>query len=567
MSWDPIDSAATIQMTPPAGPFPWGRAANRRMCTGVYVDREFRDRLLRTVYSARKRRVAPSYGFDLVLVLAHAWRAWRLELAQDIIVLAILVGALTQEPLQTLIAAAALSVWYLTHALIHLVGEFTAYYWGDRTFADFEKMRSRGNVLTRALLTACIVLGASVYARWRTHAHTGESWLFRSGLAGAGVIFLSLLATIAIMSAIRQMKISLLRRRDADVLRPAGRRLLTIYSQQRHPFVVYSGFRPFIGSGLQVRTWSFAQRLIHEKSIGSESDREFATLPFSAADLVCRLKKMITELAQDNHRETRLPGLTVTDQVFVEGTHAQQYMTILQPNRTQKDIEDAIADAIASSGEVARHYLACQVASWGGEVVTSVFVHVSLQGRTLYLEFSTYALLPTRPEYHVIDEVGGTGLGAVMRAAVKSLATASDAFLAARRLLVGIVQLWDGLMAQSDGTAVLRRGIDIGAAVSARETAATGSDENYFQLRDIFQHSKIIERRLIASVGDFLKERHVDTSEFWQRATTILNNGVMNTNVGTVNISGSAFGEQASVENVAPADQATSATSVESGGR
>ena len=92
-------------MTPPAGPFPWGNAANRRMCTGVYVDREFRDRLLRSVYGARKRRVAPSYGFDLVLVLAHAWRAWRLELAQDIIVLAILIGALIKEPLQTLVAA------------------------------------------------------------------------------------------------------------------------------------------------------------------------------------------------------------------------------------------------------------------------------------------------------------------------------------------------------------------------------------------------------------------------------------------------------------------------------
>src|SRR5258708_12122556 len=178
MSWDPIESAATIQMTPPAGPFPWGRAANRRMCPGVYVDREFRGRLLPTVYGARKRRVAPSYGFDLVLVLAHAWRAWRLEVAQDIIVLAILVGALTQEPLQTLIAAAALSVWYLTHALIHLVGEFTSYYWGDRTFAEFEKMRSRGNVLTRALLTACIVLGASLSARSPPHAHACEPCLF-----------------------------------------------------------------------------------------------------------------------------------------------------------------------------------------------------------------------------------------------------------------------------------------------------------------------------------------------------------------------------------------------------
>lgn len=551
MSLDLTDSPDTGELTAPSGPLPWGRAANRRMCTGVYVDRDFRENLLRGVYCARKRRVAPSYGFDLVVVLTHAWRAWALEFAQCLAVTAILVLALTREPLESLIAAAALAVWYLTHTLFGVVVDMAAYYRGTRTFAEFERSRSRGNVIGRVLLGACIVLAAAVFITWKTRSMVSESWPFRTGLIGAGLIFLSLLLVNAVAAVIRQIMIGRLRKRDAWASRPNAGRLATIEAQQRHPFTVYSGFRPFIGSGLQVRTWSFAQRLIHEKFTGSEADQEFTILPFEAADLVTCLKGMINEIAGDDHAETRLPGLTVTDQVFIEGTHANFYMPVLLLDRASDAMKAEIAKVIASANEAARHYLVCQVVSWGGEVVTTVFVHVSLQGRTLYLEFSTYALLPTRSQYHVIDEVRGTGAGSAFRAAIKSMASASESFLAPRRLLTGVARLWDSVLARWDGTVEPRRGADIGAEVSARETAASGSEESYFQLRDIFQHSKIIERKLIAEVDEFLKTHHVDTSEFRQRATTILNNGVMNTNVGMVNITGSAIGEQASVQNTA----------------
>jgi hypothetical protein len=125
------------------------------------------------------------------------------------------------------------------------------------------------------------------------------------------------------------------------------------------------------------------------------------------------------------------------------------------------------------------------------------------------------------------------------------------------------VQLWAALCPNKDRTGVMAarmnttrrhfravsilRAIDIGAAASARENAAPYSDETYVQFQDILQHSKIIERRLIATVGDYLKEKGVDTSEFWERANAILNTGVINAGPGTVNISGSAIGEQATV--------------------
>ncbi len=53
--------------------------ARRHLCAGVYVDRSFHDLVIRQVHNNSPRQVAPSYGFDLVAVVRHAWRSWYLD--------------------------------------------------------------------------------------------------------------------------------------------------------------------------------------------------------------------------------------------------------------------------------------------------------------------------------------------------------------------------------------------------------------------------------------------------------------------------------------------------------
>ena len=119
------------------------------------------------------------------------------------------------------------------------------------------------------------------------------------------------------------------------------------------------------------------------------------------------------------------------------------------------------------------------------------------------------------------------------------------------------VQLWAAARPRKDLTARrwARWRNDIGAVVSAREKAAVVPAESYFQFQDSIQHSKIIERRLIATVGDYLRELGVDTSEFWERVAAILNTGVINAGRGTMNISGSAVGQQPTVTSQAVSPQ------------
>src|SRR5437868_9911874 len=66
-------------------------AATRHLCAGVHLDPSFRDLVLRGVHNDSARMVAPSYGFDLVPVVEHAWLSWRLEILQHVYVLTVFV--------------------------------------------------------------------------------------------------------------------------------------------------------------------------------------------------------------------------------------------------------------------------------------------------------------------------------------------------------------------------------------------------------------------------------------------------------------------------------------------
>jgi hypothetical protein len=319
--------------------------------------------------------------------------------------------------------------------------------------------------------------------------------------------------------------------------------------QQRHPVTVFGSFKPFIGSGIEVRTWSFAQRLVRPQALAADptADAEFAEPPFRISELVAHLRALIKRLESDENPETRLPSLDVDDLVYIDGTYVAEYRALLSRRPTDGEIEALMTDP----AQAARHQLACRVASWGGEVFTSVFVHASLQGKTLYLEFSTYALTPTKRDYHRVDEIGGTGQLAVLRAMAVGTRNAPAVLTDLVRLRHVARWLVSIATAQRDRTLQARRGINVGAVSSVRESATRDVDGSYFQFRDVLKHSKIIERRLLAAVGEFLASRQVDVSEFQQRAMAILNHGVMVTG-GEVKIEGSAIGVQASVGAPAP---------------
>jgi hypothetical protein len=271
-----------------------------------------------------------------------------------------------------------------------------------------------------------------------------------------------------------------------------------------------------------------------------EHEREFDRLPFRAIDLIQHLEERLRGLRDETNPELRLPGLKVRHRVFVPGIEGEW---IPAP-----DDNAVVARAIANPSLPLRHYLACEISSWGGEIYTTVYMHVSLQGRSLFLEFSTFALPPTRSEYHIFDEEGKTGLGFAVASILGALWRLPEAIgQIPRDLARAIRYMTTTLVGMSGRERAQERGLDIGAELSARELATDLQHQDWFQYRDVMKHWKIIERRMLATVLDFLHSRGVDVTEYRQRAIAVLNRGVINVGSGSVDVSG-VIGDNSSVQ-------------------
>jgi hypothetical protein len=546
---------------PPPGDDPF--VATRRLCAGVYLDRDFRKRVLREVYNDGVSRVAPSYGFDLVPVVRHAWAAWRLEFWQHIGVLVIVCWGLIRVPLAALTAVGVLCTYHALRGLGRLLSDVGTYLTRRRGIpGESQQLKFRGQYVGLGMLGCSALLAAAGVGEGaggeglRRLSGVASVWPARGGFLDAAELLAAVCVLAVAVGAVRQFRLEGLHHPKAlQVLDPTGR-LGRIAIEQQHPFTVFAGYRPFIGAGKNIVTWSFAQRLIHAKATPDEPDRVFSKRPFRTRSLIRHLKRRIRSLETSPDPETRLPNLRVRDHLFLEGVYAHRHLGDLVSRPQGKVINSIITNPTG----VARHQLACQVTSWGGEVVTTVFVHVSLQGKTLYIEFSTYALPPTRNEFHIIDEVRGNGIGAYLRSIGGELVRLPLTALATpKRLLNDAVDLGTTARARFDAANAVRRGINIGSKVSIREVAATKPDDDalsvrdpdrtYFQYRDVIKHWKVIERQLIAAVGEYLRKKGVDTGEFWERAVTILNQGVI---AGTMTNINSSVGYQPQTTNTAP---------------
>ena len=344
----------------------WDHTACRRMCAGTYLDPKFRDRLLREVYNARNRRVAPSYGYDVTPVLAHAWFAWWLEMVQHAAVLLIFLFVSIIFPLDAIIAASILAIIYFAHRLVRLAIDFTAYYRGLESALEYHRLRTRRRVITFGMLASlAILVGAALLVLHSGYNKDGPpQWPAHGSLVGSTLLLIVTVIVVAAIAAARQIRISSLHTAGVHPLRPRGNRFDTIALQQYHPFTVYSGFKPFVGSGIDIRVWSFAQRLVQADITGGGKNEFGDVLPFTAQQLIASLRNTFDGLRNDQNPETRLPGLIVKDHVLLEGTHANPFRHVLGSAPESSVVENEIARVITNSSDVARHYLACQVPSW-----------------------------------------------------------------------------------------------------------------------------------------------------------------------------------------------------------
>lgn len=548
-------------------------AATRHLCAGAYLDPDFRRTVLRHVYNDTAHMVAPSYGFDLIPVVRHAWRALLLDTTQHLCVLAFLAF----NPPVTIVIVSALCFLCLLRLMIKsalVVLPLRAKAVVDRLLrrtrwmSESDELRQNVRLLRLSGLgCAVLILTLPMVAGF---AHVSLEQMARSAT------FLGLLLAVVVGGRAAIQQLSLNSMHGSEVLRPRKLTLRqgVIDDQQFHPYVVYPRpsppeaeeeperliFKrideqqsPFVGSGKLVHRWlpPLTVQLLKAQppENGDGDDRgkhtpmetlEYTTPPFKAHELVAHLKKAMAPMG-DVEDPTGLRGFTVHDRLYIAEPDVQPSPEWLRKRPTQNQIDEMIDDPY----DAVHHFLEIG-ATATGELVTTVFLRVTVKGRALSLDFAACALTRTPAEYQVLNAFAETGVSAVLRSVLRGLLNLPAEVGRAWRLAGAFQLLFGAVRARKNRMLKPRRGMAIAARLSIREEKSTPWEHAQLDEVTIYDHMKLIEERLLKATEDFLDSRDVDTSAFKKRATNIINMGVLNMG-GKTEIKQSAVGSNAQV--------------------
>lgn len=120
---------------------------------------------------------------------------------------------------------------------------------------------------------------------------------------------------------------------------------------------VYSGYSPFVGSGIDVGGWSFVIDIDKGKRV---MDKRLTPLDFDLSEIYSELDDEIESL--------NIPNITVTDKVFINGKKVRGNPNLL-PNILEHPVnnvsQEFIKEVMNENTKEARFYRVIQVTDWG----------------------------------------------------------------------------------------------------------------------------------------------------------------------------------------------------------
>ena len=332
-------------------------------------------------------------------------------------------------------------------------------------------------------------------------------------------------------------------------------RLRALLTAEHGNVIVYSGYRPFVGSGHESGGWSFALNVAKGRKVSG--GEEATPKAFTVEELYARIGDDVLGL--------KLPGVTVDDQLYVDGRDVQADKRFIQDTfgRPNALIDDGLLrEFVRTPTQAIRHYRCVRVSAWGGEIVLSMFLNFHRVGASLFAEARYFVLAPLKQDYHRLDEVRpNASLPERIRGVAPSLFLAPLVLAGAVFETIALpTRASSGARRRRDTRKRIKRdpNFDYGAKTSVRELAQADRYRRYFQQVDREMYAKIVERQILDSFVAFLRSKDIDTSEFEEREAAILNYGVI-VSGGSLQAQSVAAGSGATATSGSRAQQAAGA--------
>lgn len=288
--------------------------------------------------------------------------------------------------------------------------------------------------------------------------------------------------------------------------------------------IVYRDYRPFVGSGVMFEPWSMALPL--------KPAEEKTGTPLPGFTLPELYEHLTQELLKTGRSPSLSPGhrlseLRTGDRVVISSVELIDHIDdaearIVLPDKDQAPEsgvrKSVVDDLIARPMEWMRYFRSFQVETWDRDVVVSAYLTFGLDEEMLYVEWTPCILYPIQARHRQIDTLPEQSLRPFTEAIVDLLkfpATLPKRFATAVD--------WMNPVQQAEGTAVAER---YGARTSLRELASESQVANYFQLTDVERYVKVLESRLLRTLGEFLQDKGISVIEFMEQAMQVTNNNV-----------------------------------------
>jgi hypothetical protein len=311
---------------------------------------------------------------------------------------------------------------------------------------------------------------------------------------------------------------------------------------QQGDISVYGTYRPFVGSGIPRGGWSFAINLARGKESPGGKVR-LEPLPFEVEEFYSDVERDITA--------SGLAGLTVENRLLVDGQNIRDDFRFLPDSEGRPVTEigaDKLLELTRAPEPVNRPYQCIRLQTWDGDLVLSVFVNFTKRGTVLLAEVQHYLLAPLQPDYRQADRLASWSLGQRLRTELRSGPSAVTRTVIRAPFRISRLMLRTGLGWRTERAALHRIKTDpeynFGALTSVRELAQASHYRRYFQQVDRDLNTKFIDRQVLDTIVDFLDSHNIDTSQFQEQRSMILNNGLL-VSGGEFNAGSVAVGEQA----------------------
>ncbi|ANZ38105.1 hypothetical protein BBK82_20605 [Lentzea guizhouensis] len=287
---------------------------------------------------------------------------------------------------------------------------------------------------------------------------------------------------------------------------------------------VYHGYRPFVGSGTMFEPWSMALPL--------KPTEEHEDMPRPGFELPELYDRLTAELLKTGRSPSLSPGhrlkdLTTGDRVVISAVELVDHIDdvearIVLPNKDdapRPTVDRSVVDGLITRPmEWMRYFRSFQVETWDRDVVVSAYLTFGLDEEMLYVEWTPCILHPIEARHRQIDVLPEQSVRPLLEALLDLLTFPASL---PRRFATAVN--WLVPVHQAEGTYIAER---YGATTSLRELASERQVDNYFQLTDIERYVKVLESRLLRTLGEFLESKGISVTEFMEQAMQVTNNNV-----------------------------------------